>query len=82
MEEGKDIELRSDSVQEVMSKVPPGILRWGITVLSIILLMLLTGSYFFKYPETIEAEIFISCSYGRKSVIYATLVFTTIRKVK
>ena len=29
----KDIEIRSDEVQEVMNRIPPWILRWGTTVI-------------------------------------------------
>ena len=51
-----DIELRSEAVEEVMGRIPPGIVRWGITVLSAVVLLLLVGSYFFRSPEVIEAE--------------------------
>ena len=56
MEDGKDIELRSEVVQEVMGHVPSWIVRWGITVLSLVVLMLVVGSFFFRYPDVIEAE--------------------------
>ena len=39
MEDGKDIELRSEAVQEVMGHVPSWIVRWGITVLSLVVLI-------------------------------------------
>lgn len=56
----KDIELRSEEVQEVMNHIPAWILRQGITVLCCIVTVLLVGSYFFKYPDIVEAEITIS----------------------
>ncbi len=56
----KEIELRSEEVQEVMNHVPSWILRWGITVLFGIVIVLLIGSYLFKYPDTVEAEITVS----------------------
>ena len=56
MEEGKDIELRSEAVQEVMGQVPSWIVRWGITVLFAVVLTLVVGSFFFRYPDVIEAE--------------------------
>ncbi len=56
IDEGKDIELRSEEVQEVMGSVPPWILRWGIVLLALIVLTLLTGSWFFKYPDAIAAS--------------------------
>ena len=56
MEDGKDIELRSEAVQEVMGHVPSWIVRWGITVLSLVVLMLVVGSFFFRYPAGIDAD--------------------------
>ena len=53
----KDIELRSEEVQEVMNKVPPAILRYGIGILATIVFVLLIGSAFFRYPETIQVEV-------------------------
>lgn len=52
----KDIELRSEEVQEVMNRVPPAILRYGIGVLLCIVLILIAGSALFRYPETVETE--------------------------
>lgn len=56
----KPIELRSEEVQEVMSHVPSWIIRWGVTVLFCIVIILLIGSYLFKYPDVVEAEITVS----------------------
>lgn len=56
----KDIELRSEEVQEVMNHVPSWLLRQGITVLCCIVIVLLIGSYLFKYPDIVEAEITVS----------------------
>lgn len=56
----KEIELRSEEVQEVMNHVPSWILRQGITVLCCIVVVLLVGSYLFKYPDIVEAEITVS----------------------
>lgn len=51
----KDIELRSEEVQEVMNRIPPAILRCGIGVLLCTVVALLAGSAFFRYPDTVEA---------------------------
>lgn len=56
----KEIELRSEEVQEVMNKVPSWILRCGITVLFCIVIVLIVSSYLFKYPDVITAEVTIS----------------------
>lgn len=65
----KEIELRSEEVQEVMGEIPPWILRWGITTLFVIVMALLTGSWFFKYPDTIKAEITVTSSDPPVSII-------------
>ena len=56
----KDIELRSEEVQEVMNKVPPAILRYGIGILATIVGILLAGSALFSYPETVQVEVTLS----------------------
>ena len=56
----KEIELRCEEVQEVMNHIPSWILRWGITVLFSIVTILLMGSFLFKYPDIVVAEVTIS----------------------
>ena len=45
------LESRSEDVQEILGYVPRWIVRWGITVIFISILVLLVGSWFFRYPE-------------------------------
>ena len=56
----KEVELRSEELHEVMGKIPPWILRRGITVLFCIVGMLLAGSYFFRYPDVITAPVVLT----------------------
>ncbi|MDD4760821.1 MAG: HlyD family efflux transporter periplasmic adaptor subunit [Bacteroidaceae bacterium] len=65
----KEIELRSEEVQEVMSEIPPWILRRGIATLFVIVMALLIGSWFFKYPDTITAEITVTSLEPPASII-------------
>lgn len=53
----KNIELRSEEVQEVMNKVPPSILRYGIGILATVVIVLLVGSVLFRFPETVQMEV-------------------------
>ena len=52
----REIELRSEEVQEVMGRIPPAILRYGIVVLLGIMAVVLAGSACFSYPDTVETE--------------------------
>ena len=65
----KEVELRSEELQEIMGKIPPWILRRGITVLFCVVTVLLAGSAFFKYPDTIQAPIVLTGSTPPASVI-------------
>ena len=60
MEEYNDIELRSEEFQEVLSRIPSWIERWGITLIFIVLAGLLIGSWFFKYPDIVSAPVVVS----------------------
>ena len=62
MEEEDKIELRSEEFQEVLGSVPPWILRWGITVLAVVVVILLIGSAIIKYPDVISAQIVLTGS--------------------
>lgn len=65
----KEIELRSEEVQEIMNRIPPWILRRGITLLFVIVLLLLVGSWVFRYPDVIQGEIMVTSLEPPASVI-------------
>lgn len=72
MEEKKDIELRSEEVQEVMGQIPAWILRWGITILFIVVVSLLVGSFFFKYPDVITSEMTLTSHHPVARIVART----------
>lgn len=51
------IELRSEKIRYIIGEIPSGIVRYGITIITIVLLVLLVGAYFIPYPETISAMV-------------------------
>ena len=55
-----NIELRSESVQDILTRPPHWMIRWGNTIIFIILLMILLMSYFIKYPEFVPAPIIVT----------------------
>ena len=54
------IELRSEKVRHIIGEIPSGIVRYGITIITIVILGLLAGAYFIPYPETISTRIEIA----------------------
>lgn len=55
-----NLELRSESVQEILSNPPSWIIRWGSTVIALVLIIILTISYFVKYPDFINSQVVIT----------------------
>ncbi len=53
-------EIHSEEVQEIMGQIPGWIIRWGLTLIFTIVLILFVGSYFFKYPEIVSAPVKIT----------------------
>lgn len=55
-----DIELRSESVQDILTEPPHWMFRWGNTIIFLILILVLIMSYIIKYPEFIPAPILVT----------------------
>jgi HlyD family secretion protein len=60
VEEKKNIELRSEEVEDILGKVPGWVTRNGILMLFFIVALLLLGSWVFKIPDVKKAEIYVT----------------------
>lgn len=54
------VELRSDEVQDILSRPPHVLIRYGISIICFISALLLAGCFIFRYPETIQGDIVIT----------------------
>jgi len=80
--QGKEVELRSEEVQEVMGSTPSWILRRGITLLALIVVILLVGSWIFKYPEIISAPLVLTTSTPPVGIVARTSGKIAILQIK
>jgi multidrug resistance efflux pump len=55
-----EINLRSEQVQEILTKMPSWMIRWGSVVVFLVILSVVVFSYFIKYPEIISSQIIIT----------------------
>lgn len=55
-----DVELRSEEVQDILTKIPSWILRWGSLVILLLIVILFAVSYWVKYPDMITTEITVT----------------------
>lgn len=84
----KEIQLRSDEVREILSKVPPWIIRWGITTISIIIAVLIVCSIIFTYPDIVYSKVTLTTEnppsdlVARASGRISDLMVTDKQKVK
>lgn len=55
-------DLETEGIQEIMNHPPGWIVRWGATVITLILFAFLMGAWFIRYPDIVSAKVVISYS--------------------
>lgn len=68
----KDINLRSDEVNEIFAKMPSHLVRWGNTWILIVILGLLALAYYMKYPDVISGNVILSSHSAPISLVSQT----------
>ncbi len=71
-EEKNNIELRSEEIQEIIGSIPSKIIRWGITIISFTIFVIIIGSAFFKYPDIVYSTIIVTTENPPASIIART----------
>jgi multidrug efflux pump subunit AcrA (membrane-fusion protein) len=83
----RDIEIRSEEVQEILSFVPNWMIRWGNALFLFLIVLLLTLSWFVKYPDIVIAQAVITTAvppqkeYAKTSGKIDTLFVVDAQKV-
>lgn len=54
------IEIRSEEVQEILNRIPNWTVRWGITLIFILLLTALLLAGLIKYPDTVQGKVILT----------------------
>ena len=67
-----DFQLRSEEVQEILTKVPHWMIRWGNLVVLFILLSLFLLSWIVKYPDIISTQIVITTEVPPQKLVSKT----------
>jgi len=61
-EKNKHIEIRNEEVQDILSRPPHNLIRWGSSCIGLIFLIIFVGSFLFSFPDTISCEITVTTS--------------------
>lgn len=72
MTENEEIELRSEEVQNILSKVPHWMIRWGNAIILVIIFLVFLFSYFIKYPDIVLGNIIITTQSPPEKLIART----------
>ncbi len=52
----KEIELRTEDVNEILTAAPKWLYRWGISIIFLTIVLGIVLSYFIQYPDTLTAK--------------------------
>lgn len=69
MAEDTTFELRSEEVQDILTKVPHWMIRWGTVLIFVIIFMLFFVSWFVKYPDVVNTEIVITTNIPPEKIV-------------
>ncbi len=61
-------DVHSEEVQEIMGNIPGWIIRWGLSVVFAVFVLIIIGSWFFSYPEVVTAPLVIT-TYNTPAVL-------------
>ena len=82
MADFENIELRSEKVRNIIGKVPPGIIRTGITDIILILLVLILATFFIPYPESVKASAVMTGTNGTNIHARLFIPYRYVTKIK
>ncbi|MFH6986681.1 HlyD family secretion protein [Flavobacterium collinsii] len=69
MAEDTTFELRSEEVQDILTKVPHWMIRWGTVLIFVIISMLFFVSWFVKYPDVVTTQIVITTNIPPEKIV-------------
>ncbi|MCL6258547.1 HlyD family secretion protein [Aquiflexum sp. TKW24L] len=55
-----NLHLRSEEVQEIIATPPTWLVRWGITIVFILICLVLFLSFLIKYPDYVQAKVLVT----------------------
>ncbi|MFB3387049.1 HlyD family secretion protein [Flavobacterium sp. LAR06] len=63
------LELRSEEVQDILTKVPHWMIRWGTIFIFAIIVMLFFVCWFVKYPDVVSTDIVITTNIPPEKIV-------------
>ncbi len=64
-----NLELRSEEVQEILTNPPAWIIRWGISLIFLFTLIILTLAFIIKYPDFVTSKVLVTTAQPTERVV-------------
>ncbi|MEI6274784.1 MAG: hypothetical protein WCP08_02290 [Prolixibacteraceae bacterium] len=81
-----EIDLHSKEVQDIMGRMPSWLIRNGMVMVVLLLIVLIAGTWFFKYPDIISAPVVVVATVdsGKETSLtgYVQLQRSSAREIK
>ncbi|WP_413998101.1 HlyD family secretion protein [Flavobacterium sp. W1B] len=71
-ENSTTFELRSEEVQDILTRVPHWMIRWGTVLIFGIIMMLFFTAWFLKYPDVITTQIIVTTNIPPEKLVAKT----------
>jgi len=78
----EQIELRSEKVRNIIGRIPPLLVRCGITIITVLLAGLTVAACFIPFPENVKGKVEITTDSHSEIKITAFIPYTEIGRVK
>ena len=67
-----NLNLRSEEVQEIITRPPAWLIRWGITLVFVLTCLIITLSFLIKYPDFVQAKVLVTTREPTERVLART----------
>ncbi len=77
----RNIELRSEKVRSIIGKIPPTLLRVGITIITIVIIVILTLMYYIPYPQTTNLDV-VTAKNNQEYIAKGSILIKDAKSIK
>lgn len=76
------IELRSEKVRNIIGRIPPLLIRSGITLITLLITGLAVVACFIPYPENVSGKVEVTINSYSETELTAFIPYTEITRIK
>lgn len=78
----EQIELRSEKVRNIIGRIPPLLIRSGITLIALLVTALAAATCFIPYPENVKGKVEVTTNRKSEMEVTGFIPYTQITRIK